>query len=161
MKLLSAFLALFLFVSFTNVKATAEAKSFTLSQVNSSGAAPHYYKYDASENGFKSSRSDILSPSYYVYAGNLTLDEAKQLMSNLGIVDNVNEWGSTIRFINPLNPSGYGEKDAEVFIDLLSNEIVRNVKVIGIDEGATFVNNHLSDKGYALAGILLLIFIIF
>ncbi|WP_431088564.1 PHB depolymerase family esterase [Paenibacillus sp. 8b26] len=155
MKLLSAFLALFLFVSFTNVKAPAEAKSFTLSQVNSSGTAPHYYKYDASKNGFKSSRSDILSPSYYVYAGNLTLDEAKQLMSNLGIVDNVNEWGSTIRFINPLNPSGYGEKDAEVFIDLLSNEIVRNVKVIGIDEGATFVNNHLSDKGYALAGIML------
>ncbi|MEC0184106.1 PHB depolymerase family esterase [Paenibacillus peoriae] len=155
MKLLGVLLALFLFISFANEKATAQTISIPLREVNSSGSAPHYYKYDASQNGFESSRSDILSPSYYVYAGNLTLDEAKQLISNLGIVNNINEWGSTIRFINPLNQSGYDEKDAEAFIDLVSNGIVRNVKVIGIGEGATFVNNYLSDKGYCIAGIML------
>lgn len=117
------------------------------------GNNTNYYFYDAEQNGYKSIRSNILTPDYYIFAGNKTNEEANQLLTELNMIDNIREWGSKVYFINPINGESYTDEDKESFIDLVGGA-VRNVKVIGIEEGATFVNNKIAESCYFIAGIM-------
>lgn len=63
------------------------------------------------------------------------------------------EWAGKVQVINPLNRTDYDREDADQFIELLG-VAVSNAKIIGIDEGATFVNNYISQECYALAGMM-------
>lgn len=117
------------------------------------GEESNYYTYNATEDGHSSVRSDVLTPDYYIFAGNKGEEEANELLKSLGMLDEVQEWGSRIYIINPMNGEKYEDKDKEAFIDLAGSAI-RNVKVIGIDEGATFVNNYISQSCYFVAGIM-------
>ena len=36
----------------------------------------NYYVYDAAKDGYKSIRSDVLTPKYYIFAGNKTEDDS-------------------------------------------------------------------------------------
>lgn len=113
----------------------------------------NYYVYNAAKEGFKSVRSDVLTPKYYIFAGNKTEESANELVENLEMSDNIQEWGAEVYVINPLNGKEYTNDDKEAFIDLVGMAI-NNVKVIGIDDGATFVNNYISQSCYFIAGIM-------
>lgn len=113
-----------------------------------------YYFYDATKDGYKSIRSDVLTPKYYIFAGNKTEEAANELIANLKILDNVQEWAGQVYVINPINGKNYDKDDKEAFIDLVGGAI-NNVKVIGIDDGATFVNNYISQSCYFIAGMML------
>ena len=70
------------------------------------------------------------------------------------MINNLEQWGAQVYVVNPLNEEGYGNDDKEAFIDLVGIG-VKNVKVIGIDEGSTFVNNYISQSCYFVAGMML------
>ena len=111
-----------------------------------------YFTYDAMKDGFTSSRSDVLTPTFYIYAGQKTEDEAEELLAEIGLLPDVQEWAGQAYVINPLNEEGYQAEDAEAFIKLLAKAPVKNVKVIALDEGATFANNYLAKKSYPKIG---------
>lgn len=117
------------------------------------GENTNYYFYDATEDGYKSIRSDVLTPDYYIFAGNKNEEEANKLLKELNMIENIQEWGSKVYVINPINGETYTDEDKEAFIDLVGVSI-RNIKVIGINEGATFVNNNISQACYFIAGIM-------
>lgn len=112
-----------------------------------------YYFYDAAKDGYKSIRSDVLLPKYFIFAGNKTEDSANNLVSQLKMLKNIQEWAGQVYVVNPIDGKTYGEADKEAFIDLVGLAI-SNVKVIGIDEGATFVNNCVSQSCYFVAGMM-------
>jgi poly(3-hydroxybutyrate) depolymerase len=126
-----------------------------LSLVKSEKVANYnYYVYDAAKDGYKSIRSDILTPKYYIFAGNKTQVTANDLVAKLEMLDNVEQWAGQVYVINPLDGKTYGNDDKEAFIDLVGGAI-SNVKVIGIDDGATFVNNNISQSCYFIAGMMI------
>ena len=130
-------------------KSTDEKEhTVTLTQANH-----NRYDYNALEDGYTTDYSSIMSPQYYVYAGNVNKEEAETLLDQMKIADNLHEWAATIHVITPLNNDQYTQKDADSFIDLLGTGS-SNVKVIGIDDGATFVNNYISQECYAVADIM-------
>lgn len=113
-----------------------------------------YFVYDAAKDGYKSIRSDVLTPKYYIFAGNKTMDEANALIGKLEMLHNVQEWAAQVYVINPLDGKTYGNADKEAFVDLVGGAI-NNVKVIGIDDGGTFVNNYISQSCYFIAGMMI------
>lgn len=111
------------------------------------------YTYHALDNILLAHRSDVVIPTYYIFAGHKTQQEARDLVEHqLQMMDNVNEWGGSVYVINPIGDH-YTEADVQVLKDLVSRA-AKNVKVIGIDEGATFVNNILSQDCYFVAGVM-------
>lgn len=137
------------------VKASVQKEIVEVLKVgqNVDGESTNYYYYDATADGHKSIRSDVLTSDYYIFAGNKNEEEANKLISDLNMLENVQEWGSRVYVLNPVNGTEYSDEDREAFIDLVGVG-VRNVKVIGIDEGATFVNNNISKSCYFIAGIM-------
>ncbi|CZR00225.1 alpha/beta hydrolase family esterase [Trichococcus ilyis] len=115
----------------------------------------HYFTYDAMKEGFASARSDVLTPTFYIFAGQKTEEEAEALLAEIGLLPDVQEWAGQAYVINPLHEGGYQEDDAEAFIKLLAKAPVKNAKVIALDEGATFVNNFMREESYPIAGMML------
>ena len=80
------------------------------------GENTNYYFYDATEEGYKSIRSDVLTPDYYIFAGNKNEEEANKLLKELNMIENIQEWGSKVYVINPINGETYTDEDKEAFI---------------------------------------------
>ena len=97
--------------------------------------------------------SNVVYPVFYVFAGQKSETEAEDLLKEMGIGSVLEKWAGTVNVIMPVDGKGYTEKDEEAFIELLGGAIC-NAKVVGIDEGATFVNNNLKDDLYAVAGVM-------
>lgn len=121
---------------------------------NEDGTDTNYYYYNAYEDGFTPTRADVVIPTYYIFAGSKTQEEANKIVEELNMINNLEQWGAQVYVVNPLNEEGYGNDDKEEFIDLVGIG-VKNVKVIGIDEGSTFVNNYISQSCYFVAGMML------
>ncbi|MCD7948948.1 MAG: hypothetical protein LUG12_01630 [Erysipelotrichaceae bacterium] len=111
------------------------------------------YSYDAADDGYTSDYSSTITPIYYVFGGVLNEAGAETLLSGLGIVENLQYWAATVKVITPINGKSYDQEDADAFIETLG-AAVSNAKVIGVDDGATFVNNYISQECYAIAGIM-------
>lgn len=122
-------------------------------ETSSQMAGGTVYFYNALDNVLLAHRSDVVIPTYYIFAGHKTPQEAKALVEQqLQMLDNVNEWGGSVYVINPVGDR-YTEADVQALKDLVGRA-AKNVKVIGIDEGATFVNNILSQDCYFIAGVM-------
>ncbi len=134
---------------------TPEAKVAVEETDRDEASQLHYFEYDAMKDGFESSRSDVLTPTFYVYSGQKNKEEAEELLTDLGMLPDVQKWAGQVYVINPLEEGGYQAEDAEAFIKLLAKAPVKNAKVIGLDEGATFVNTYLPEKSYPVAGMML------
>ncbi|MCR5794803.1 MAG: hypothetical protein K6G61_05610 [Solobacterium sp.] len=139
---------------------TAEETAEETEQQTEEQAAPEEeavtnlaYVYSAAEAGMTNDFSGIAAPHFYIYAGMKTEDEAKALIDELGMQEVTDKWVGTITVVNPLNSESYTEEDAAQFPELLGF-MTSNAKVIGIGEGADFVNNHISQECWAVAGIL-------
>lgn len=118
-----------------------------------------YAFYDASAHGFTSSRSSILTPKFYIYGGHFTSEQADDLIAKLEMEKVIEAWGAQVYVVNPLNSKNYTQEDSKAFLQLLSSTHnipngVSNIKIIGIDDGATFVNESLTDLMYPVAGVM-------
>ena len=95
-------------------------------------------------------------PNFYIYPDQ-KLDEksALALAKELKLPEIVSEFGGRIYMMNP-NGTKWQTSDLQTFRELVKKSgTVTNVKVVGIGNGATFVNQHLvaTDMTGAIAGI--------
>ena len=102
-------------------------------------------------------RSFNNSPTFFIYPDS-RLDEAaaKALIAELG-VDKVAEQTHASTFvINPVSEKYDNKADFEAFVEIYNRARSGNLKVIGIGNGATFVNSALAatDAAGHIAGIL-------
>ena len=130
----------------TTTSSTDASGSDTSASTDDSTSAPKLpmtvYSYAGESKDFTFAHSNIVAPAYYVYAGEKTQAEADQLVSDLGLQENIDAWGGTATVINPI-ADAYGPDDNDALKALIAIAAT-NVKVIGIEEGATFVNNVVS-----------------
>lgn len=140
----------------TTTSSTDASGSDTSASTDDSTSAPKLpmtvYSYAGESRDFTFAHSNIVAPAYYVYAGEKTQAEADQLVSDLGLQENIDAWGGTATVINPI-ADAYGPDDNDALKALIAIAAT-NVKVIGIEEGATFVNNVVSQNCFYVAGIM-------
>ncbi|MCD7840266.1 MAG: hypothetical protein LUG46_06560 [Erysipelotrichaceae bacterium] len=149
-----AFTMIFSVMNMANVKAVeTDETQETATSIDLMQESDTIYSYDAASDGYTTDYSSVVIPAYYVFGGAIDEEGAESLVSDLGIGENVQYWAATIKVITPLNGESYGQEDADAFIETLGAGVT-NAKVIGIDEGATFVNNYISQECYAIAGIM-------
>ena len=100
-------------------------------------------------------RSSNNAPTFFIFP-DTKLDEngAKALVDQLGMQSVMDEHHASLYVINP-SKSKYAASDYDVFEEVFNASRTGNAKVIGLGEGATFVNQHIAPKaaGY-IAGIL-------
>lgn len=125
-------------------------------QMNTEAGQIKGYEYDAKAAGYDSNRTDIMSPDFYIFAGGYTQEEAEALVTELDMMNTVQKWAGYVMVVNPVNGDTYGEQDAGAFLELVNSRgPAKNVKVIGIEDGAAFVNNEISQKCYFISGMMI------
>lgn len=116
------------------------------------------YKYDQTSNNTQEGRLQIILPTYLVYPDqSMTKQEAEELVVEMGLKAHVDDYTTQVYVMNPKNGTVYTNEDVDVYKSLVSALAplsTNNIKVIGIGNGATFVNNELSKNAYAIAGIM-------
>ena len=95
------------------------------------------------------------APVFYIFPdAAMTNDDAAKLVSESGMQEVLDEFAGSAYIVNPLGAKYDNEKDLEAFIQLLERmRIMFNVKVIGIGNGATFVNEAIARKAGSIADI--------
>ena len=100
-------------------------------------------------------RGTSYAPTYLVYADKQrTVEEAKRLIDDLGMTAHLDEYKARAFVVGPSNGTAYGPADLTAFQDLLRTRRSSNLKIIGIGDGATFVNSVIAKHAFAVAGIL-------
>lgn len=97
--------------------------------------------------------SNVIYPTFYVFAGQKSEEDAEAILAEMGIGSILETWAGSVYVVNPMDGKAYTKEDAENFVELIG-PATSNIKVIGIDEGATFVNNNLREKLYPVAGVM-------
>lgn len=115
-----------------------------------------YYEYnlDLQQRG---GRSNNHAPTFFIYP-HIKLDEAgaKKLVEEMEMKDVLVENHVKVYVINPIGEKYNNEKDYEGFKEVFNKASSGNLKVIGIGNGATFVNTAIAptDAAGHIAGIL-------
>lgn len=113
------------------------------------------FAYNAAEDGVELHHSNLLSPNYYVFAGNRDADGAAELVGQLGLANSIEAYAGAVTVVNPSDGEAYTSADAEAFVELAAAAgPANNIKVIGVNEGADFVLGALAPKLYFVAGIM-------
>ncbi|MBQ7993456.1 MAG: hypothetical protein IJ252_10535, partial [Solobacterium sp.] len=95
-------------------------------------------------------------PSFIIYPDSrLSASQAQALMEQMGVIDCVDRLHAKAFVVNPVTGT-YSSKDADAFLEVIDTltALSLNIKVIGIGNGATFVNNEISQKDWAVSGIM-------
>lgn len=114
------------------------------------------YMYNASSKMDEYSEAVVSKPTYIIYPDQAVNEtSADQLLEDLKIKDHLDKYATSAYIINP-GEDGYGEKENQDYLNMVDTLIgsSMNTKVIGIGEGATFVNEYVSQKDWMLSGIM-------
>ncbi len=128
---------------------------FTLSQVESITETT-VYGYDASDNMDEYTENPLYNPVFFVYPDTqVDENEAAALITELDMIDTIDETSGIVYVINPINET-YSEADKDLYLTLLDtlSPTAMNLKIIGVENGATFVNEYVSQYNWAIAGIM-------
>ena len=102
-------------------------------------------------------RSYNHSPSFFIYP-DARVDEAgaKALIEELGMQTVIEQTHAAVYVLNPVGEKWDAKADFEAFVEMFNRARSGNLKVVGIGNGATFVNQALaaSDAASHIAGIL-------
>lgn len=102
-------------------------------------------------------RSYNHSPSFFIYP-DARVDEAgaKALIEELGMQSVIEQTHAAVYVLNPVGEKWDAKADFEAFVEMFNRARSGNLKVVGIGNGATFVNQALaaSDAASHIAGIL-------
>ena len=100
-------------------------------------------------------RGPSYAPTYLIYVDKQRSgDDGKQLIADLGMAAHLDQYKARAFVVGPRNSTAYGPADLTAFQDLLRTRRSSNLKIIGVGDGATFVNNVISKYAFAVAGIL-------
>lgn len=106
-------------------------------------------------------REPTIAPRYLIYPDEaVDAAGAKRLIEDLGIDDHLTEYATRAWVINPTNGVDYeAEADLASYfafmakLPTLADHQHTNLKVIGVGNGATFVNDVVSQNSWSLSGI--------
>ncbi|NED98397.1 hypothetical protein G1H11_24150 [Phytoactinopolyspora alkaliphila] len=145
----------------TTVAAQASSTTAALDPVAVPDIGTEVWLFDERDAYDFTKREPTIAPRYLVYPDEaVDAAGAAELIDELGLATHLTEYATRAWVINPTNGVSYdAEADLESYFSLLS-ELPRqatwqhtNMKVIGIGEGATFVNNVISQNSWSIAGI--------
>lgn len=114
------------------------------------------------ENGFnyRDTLNNEINPScntpVFIVYPNERIDstQAVTLIEKLGILPLTKGLSVEINIVNPLEKQYNKEKDFKAYQNLINKmKVITNLKVIGIGNGATFVNDVIANNAYEVAGI--------
>lgn len=96
------------------------------------------------------------APLFLIYPDKpCTEEQAMQLIKELGIDENVKEFAGGVGLVNPVGERYNNKVDFEAYKAMIdSMRIISNLKIIGIGNGATFVNQTIAQQAGEVAGIL-------
>lgn len=95
------------------------------------------------------------SPFFLVYPDKpCNVAEASALLEEMGMQDYLHKYSATVCVMNPSGRQYHAEDDGEAFRDFVSRmRVISNLKVVGVGEGATFVNRVVARLAEPVAGI--------
>ncbi|MDR2810437.1 MAG: hypothetical protein LBB84_07775 [Tannerellaceae bacterium] len=100
-------------------------------------------------------RGSMNAPVFMIYPDKpVNEEEANILINELGLGDLVFKYVGGVGVINPTGNTYDNEKDLDAYKAFINRmRAVFNLKIIGIGNGATFVNDVISRNAYEVAGI--------
>lgn len=114
------------------------------------------YVYNASENMDEYTEAVVSKPVYIIYPDKaVDVESADALLNEMGMKEHLDQYATSAYIVNP-GSDGYDEKEENEYLTIVDTFIgaSMNTKVIGIGEGADFVNQYVSQKDWMLAGIM-------
>lgn len=95
------------------------------------------------------------TPLYLIYPDQpCDEQQSMSLVKELGIDKQLDEFSVAVGVVNPLGKAYDPVKDFEAYRDLIDSlRVISNLKVIGIGQGATFVNQVVANHAGEVAGI--------
>ena len=116
------------------------------------------FVYSASDKLSIDSINSNAAPVFVVYPdGNLTDDEALQFIKDSGIQTIVDRSASKVYIAKPSNNVEFTEADVQRFEEIVKNiGVSANFKLIGVGNGATFINQYLTGYMNFVSGLALI-----
>ena len=95
------------------------------------------------------------APVFMIFPdGKTSRENAQAFIEESGIMKIIDDYSGSAFFINPIGDKYDNDADFQSYVDLINRlRIVLNIKVIGIGNGATFVNETIARKAGNVAGI--------
>lgn len=95
------------------------------------------------------------SPFFLVYPDkSCDASGAAALLEEMGMQDYLHKYSATVCVMNPVNSRYDAEADGNAFKEFVSRmRVISNLKVVGLGEGATFVNRVVARLAEPVAGI--------
>lgn len=145
----------------TGLTSPASAAASDLEPEAFPGVGTDVWLFDEREAYDFTKREPTIAPRYLIYPDSaVDAEGAKRVIEDLGIHDHLTEYATRAWIINPTNGVDYQpEADLASYFSFMSllptlaDHQHTNLKVIGIGDGATFVNNVVSQNSWSLAGI--------
>jgi len=102
-------------------------------------------------------RSSMNAPMFMIYPDKpLNEEEANALIHDIEIDKLVSQYVGSVGILNPVGKAYDNEKDLEAYKAFFNRmRSISNLKIIGIGNGATFVNDVISQNAGEIAGIFL------
>ncbi|MDR1623384.1 MAG: hypothetical protein LBS04_00180 [Tannerellaceae bacterium] len=100
-------------------------------------------------------RGSMNAPMFIIYPDKpINEEEANVLINELGLDDLIFKYAGSVGVINPVGKTYDNEKDLEAYKSFIDRmRAIFNLKIIGIGNGATFVNDVISRNANEVAGI--------
>lgn len=114
------------------------------------------YVYDQSSLMNEYTESVVTKPTYIIYPDQeVDAEKADQLLDELGMKEHIKKYATSAYIVNP-GEDGYTKEEENNFLTTLDSLVYcsANTKVIGIGNGADFVNNYVVQKDWMLSGIM-------
>ncbi len=111
-----------------------------------------YYNTETEYDG----RFSYMKPAWFIYPDKAcNREEAEALVDRMGLNGPLKDYVSMVAILSPINGKAYDkEKDFAMYQTLINQiRVFTNLKVIGIGEGATFVNENIAPLASEVAGI--------
>lgn len=115
------------------------------------------YVYNASLKMNEYTEVSISKPTYIIYPNEaVDLQKADELLDKMGIKDHLDDYATSAYIVNP-GEDGYTQEENDDYLNIVDTCVgaSMNTKVIGIGNGADFVNQYITQKDWMLAGIML------
>lgn len=113
------------------------------------------FVYDSSSKMNEYTEAVVSKPTYIIYPDKeVDALQADDLLEELGMKTHLDKYATSAYIVNP-GEDGYTEEENN-YLTMLDSLVFcsANTKVIGIGQGADFVNNYVSQKDWMLSGIM-------
>lgn len=141
------------------IDTTQEIINAYLDGVNSYTGEADAWVFSAADQLSIETDNNTNAAKFLVYVDKYTTkEEAQKMMDDMGITDIINKSASMAIVVNAKDTATgvYTEDDVTVYNDILKNKVgpTTNLNLVGIGNGATFINQYLAQYDWGVSGIM-------